>query len=226
MLPRPCGQRIVEEVPMPSFAPRSAREHRWYVVALLVACGLSPGVAGKAYALGQSVRRHMTQARHDERVEWGDMIDSATGALIGSLLEGERKGVNLGPHIAALQAQPGTGGVSIHTHPGNSSFSEYDAKILIDGARHGVRAIVVVGADNTWYVMSLKPGEPSVSSFADVLRQYEDAFEATDPLYQAMVHFESIDEKRAWAAQSHLLWETIAPALGVRYDRVEPPRKP
>jgi hypothetical protein len=103
---RPCRQRVVEEVPMPSFAPRFAREHRWYVVALLVACGLSPGVAGKAYALGQSVRRRMTQAPRDERVEWGAMIDSATGALIGSLLEGERKGVNLGPHIAALQRKP------------------------------------------------------------------------------------------------------------------------
>ena len=58
------------------------------------------------------------------------------------------------------QFQPDREYVLLHTHPNSTSFSNRDVRLL---AEHQViRAMVAVGLDGTWYVMS-HGGESTIS---------------------------------------------------------------
>ena len=42
-------------------------------------------------------------------------------------------------------------------------------------------------------------------------------------MYRAMIIDGTLPPERAWQELVHEVWESIAPALGLRYDRVTPP---
>jgi len=106
----------------------------------------------------------------------------------------------------------------VHTHPASSSFSPEDAKLLIEEAVLAV--VAAVGADGTWYVLSLEPAT-SPPPVAAMRRRYAATVKSLLPVYQGIVALGLTTAGPAWRTLSNETWEAIAPPLGLRYDRVE-----
>ncbi|MDQ3703101.1 MAG: hypothetical protein M3442_19600 [Chloroflexota bacterium] len=117
-----------------------------------------------------------------------------------------------------LQAAQGRHAASVHTHPAGSSFSPPDAKLLIE--EDAIEVMTVVGANGTWYVLSVEPRTPP-PTVAQMRRRYAATVLALLPVYQGIVSLGLATEQHAWQALTDETWESIAPVLGLRYDRIE-----
>ncbi len=109
--------------------------------------------------------------------------------------------------------------VGVHTHPGSSSFSDVDGGLLANAPL--LAAMVVAGADGTWYVLSVEPGSAPPAK-EEVKARYQEVFDHLAPTYAALSYSGSLSKERAWQDLTHDLWDAIAPGLGLRYDRVTP----
>lgn len=95
----------------------------------------------------------------------------------------------------------------LHTHPSNGSFSDADIRVLLSNRE--LRAVIAVGIDGRWHIMSRSadraPADPWDASgqFALHLRQ--------------LLKVEAIP----MVEMPHAAWSSIAYGLGLRYDRVE-----
>ncbi len=184
------------------------------MVDALVRHGLAARAAEALYRLGLTLRRRTVGGR--ERVYWREhaaMVDARTGQRLGHIAAGSSAGVDI---ASLLQAAKGHRAAGVHTHPGSSSFSPDDAAVLVEEAALDV--IAVVGADGTWYVLSPEPNaERPARSRIEVL--YGDSVDALAPQYVGFTALGLTDEE-IWQEHSHGVWQGIAPALGLRYDRI------
>jgi hypothetical protein len=174
---------------------------RRVVIAALVRHGLSALAAASLWRIGRTVLR---DTRRRGR-EYSAMIDANTGIQTGPTLSGQAHQIDIRPQIAARQ--PGRAYGHVHTHPSNSAFSDADARVLLSNRE--LLAIVVIGLDDRWYIMS----EASEASPAD-------PWEATDKF---ILEFRRLLGRATipMAELPHAVWSGIAADLGLRYDRIE-----
>jgi hypothetical protein len=109
--------------------------------------------------------------------------------------------------------------VQIHTHPNSSAPGRNDVAVLL--GRQNIRAVVVIGADGTWYVLSKPPRGPHLD-IGTVIERWLTARDGLDRVYVPLVESGSLPAKAAWRRQTHEMWLRIAPGLKLRYDRAEP----
>lgn len=143
------------------------------------------------------------------------MLDADRGLPVGSAISGTENEVNILRHLQAVEARPGDFFVQIHTHPHSLSFSDRDLVLLADSRQ--IVALVVAGADGTWYVLSKTAAytlPPTKQGSQEAFRALWDAMEDVAAAAGAV---ETDDRERR-----HLAFERAAPALGLRYDRVNP----
>jgi hypothetical protein len=133
------------------------------------------------------------------------MVDAESGIQVGPTLSGQAHQVDIWTHIAARRAGREYG--HLHTHPSSGAFSDGDVRVLLSNRE--LRAIIAVGLDGRWYVMSrsggIAPADPWDASdqFATQFRRMLD--DATMPMTEV----------------PHAVWSSIANGLGLRYDRIE-----
>jgi hypothetical protein len=152
--------------------------------------------------------------------EYAAFIDATTGEQLGPTVSGSADQLELAPLLRAMA--PGHKYVCVHVHPDSTSFSVPDAVpdavLLLRFA--AIQAVAAVGLDGTWYVMSLEaPAAPaSIDRLAAEVAAARD--ELSQP-YVTLVQAGSLTRREARRALSHEVWVRAAPALGLRYDRVE-----
>lgn len=93
------------------------------------------------------------------------MLDAESGFKAGLTLSGQAHQIDIRSQVAACR--PGRSYVHIHTHPSSGAFSDADVRVLLTNRE--LLAIVAVGLDGRWYVMSRSVGVTS-----------PDPWEATD----------------------------------------------
>ncbi len=162
--------------------------------------------------LGEELRQRTEQAS----TEFAALIEAGTGRQVGGILGGQTTAVDIEPHLDALRL--GRQYVHLHTHPGSSSLSDADGSILL--AHSPLRALAVIGRDRTWYILSKRPGQPTAGPAEGVLA-YREALHALLPKYRQLVQSGRLDAATAWRQHTHEAWERVAPALGLRYDRIQ-----
>ena len=182
------------------------------VVRTLQEHGLSPAAARAAEAIGANLR----QRTLGRAVELAAMLDADTGVAVGAVLGGAQASVDIRPHLDAMQLRRSY--LSIHTHPGSSSFSPQDVDILLTHVP--LRVMAVVGADGTWYVLSQRylgvPNRPAV------LDAFRDAVLAQRSKYLGLINSGTMSRRAAWRQHTHEAWTIVAAPAGLRYDRIEP----
>ena len=119
------------------------------------------------------------------------------------MLTGTETATNLSPHI--LSFQPDREYVVIHTHPRNTSFSQYD--VLIFAEYPTIRVMVGVGVDGIWHLLSRMPD----AAITDPRAVFDDCVNERRRL---------ASEQTAVAEISHLATEYVAGRHGLRYDQV------
>jgi hypothetical protein len=182
------------------------------LLALLRAHGLSAAVAARVAAVGATLRQRSAQTG----VEVSTTLDLATGRPIGPTLTGELDHVIFSSQFAAFQ--PGHRYVQLHTHPGNSSFSDYDLGMLLE---HGaLRTLAVVTEDSHWYLLSKRPGRrlasPGVAQ-ARWLQVFRELAYRDEPL----IAQGRLTQHAALVREVHETMTRLAPELGLRYDDLE-----
>lgn len=113
---------------------------------------------------------------------------------------------------------PGQGYAFVHTHPEGISFSAADATVLVAHAL-ALRAVAAVGGPGMWYVLSIDPQRKPPSP-ADVSPAFERERDALAPSYQHRAQAGGLTRREARREHTHEVWERLAPALGLRYNRV------
>jgi hypothetical protein len=189
------------------------------VMAALERRGVSAAAARAAWALGGSLRLRTRLLRlAGIRREFAGMAGAQTGAQVGPIIRGQGDRIDIGRQLATMHTmQSEQRYVSIHTHPGSSAFSADDAALLV--VHPTIRVAVVVGADGTWYLLDLPPGQPALDEAA-LRSAYRAALEALVPKYLDLVQSRRLTRAAAWLAHSHEIWEQAALAHGLRYDRI------
>lgn len=173
-------------------------------------------VAARAVRLaGEDVRRRTAAAGN----EFAAMLDIESGASVGDLIEGVGRRTVIAPHLDALQ--PGHAYVQVHAHPSSTPHSDQDGMLFAAQAR--LAAMVVVGLDGTWYVVSRLPGASPITP-EQVLSAWEEALVALRPQLLARVRSGRLSRRAGGQELLHRVWVAIAPQLGLRYDRVRPNR--
>jgi len=171
------------------------------VIAALRAHGLS---ALAAASLWRIARVLLLNSRRRGR-EYSAMVDAESGVQVGPTLSGQAHQVDIRTHIAARR--PGREYGHLHTHPSSGAFSDGDVRVLLSNSE--LRAIVAVGLDGRWYLMS-RSREMSPA----------DLWEASD---QFATYFRRMlnDATMPMTEIPHAVWSSIANDLGLRYDRIE-----
>jgi hypothetical protein len=161
--------------------------------------GVSRAVAAELWRLARRLRSDTARRKR----EYAVTLDVASGQPVGRVLTGTATNTDMTPHLRAFR--PEHRYVLLHTHPMNTSFSQYDVLILGDHA--SIQTMVAVGVDDTWYMVSRVP--------------------ETGSLNPRSMFDECVNERRRLALQqvtpteiSHLAMESVASRHGLRYDRV------
>jgi hypothetical protein len=191
-------------------APR-ARDRRERLLAVLVAHGLTAAGAEALWRVGTEVRTRTLQTKR----EFGAFVDAETGAPCGDVLSGSRDRLEAGPVLRALL--PGHRFAGVHTHPEGASFSPNDAAVLLSFPAVAVAA--AVGGHGVWYVLSLAPNR-APPSLPEVFEAFRREREVLAPVYDRRVRAGTLTRREALREHTHAIWEHLAPALHLRYDRV------
>jgi hypothetical protein len=173
------------------------------------------GVRG---ATAQATHRISTElvrlTRQTER-EFAGAVDIDSGAALPDILGGGQDEVDLSEQLAAMA--PEHRYIQIHTHPGDSSFSETDIAIVLS---HPVlAAMVVLGQDGAAYLLSKTLIRQS-APFLTVVVEWNRAFYATFGRYEAMVRNGELTERGAMRLHTHAVTRTIARRFRLRYSRI------
>lgn len=180
------------------------------VLRLLRARGLSRAAAERMEAVGRALRARTARTG----IEYGATFEAGTGEAVGELLVGGGHDLDFSAHGRLLQADRRY--ASVHTHPASSPPSHHDAVAL--ATTPPLSLLAVVGVDGTWYVVSRVPGQAQVDA------------DRTAELFAAaflIARREALraQQARGWTdshtrtAMLDALWRTVAPRLGLRYDR-------
>jgi hypothetical protein len=132
------------------------------------------------------------------------MFTTDSGRQVGPILSGSAHQCDVTSQL--VLAEIGAVYAHLHTHPGNSAFSDIDAALLLSWPR--VEVIVVVALDGDWYVMS-RLAETTVQPPHDVIEAF---------LRDLALLLDDVSILRE--DRPHMVWTRIAEQCGLRYDRV------
>ena len=108
--------------------------------------------------------------------EFAGAVDVESGAAIGDVLSGASDEIDLSPLLTMMAVSRRH--VPIHTHPAGSSFSDADLAVLTEYS--AVAAVVVLGGDDTAYVVSKTSAFarlPPQTAMVEYLRANEASFQ-------------------------------------------------
>jgi hypothetical protein len=198
--------------------PRSRDDRA--IVDLIVQHGGTEQAARAAVALaGELLARMAHEPDPDRQREHGGVVDAVTGERIGPISVGTRGSVSFAEQIRATRERGTASVIGVHTHPGSSSFSPADAGLFERDAIVAVMA--AVGPDGSWYVLSPEPGTTPPPK-DEIEERFETVLDHVAPTYRALIDDGTLPPDRAWQELVHEVWDIIAPALGLRYDRLTP----
>lgn len=182
-------------------SPDTAPAERRDVVAALRAHGLS----GLAAASLWTIARELVRDTRRRSREYSAMVDAESGAEEGPRLSGEAHQIDILSQRNARR--PGREYGHIHTHPSNGAFSAADARVLLSNRE--IRAIIAVGSDARWRMMSRNTGVAVADPWA-----------VSDQFVIELRRLMS-DDCMSIADAPHAIWSTISERLGLRYSRIE-----
>jgi hypothetical protein len=182
------------------------------LLALLRSHGLTAAVAARVARAGVILHRRSVQ----EGVEIGTTLDLATGRPVGPTLAGEHDSVNFTSQFATFR--PGHRYLQLHTHPGNSSFSDHDLGMLL--AHTTLRTLVVVAEDRHWYLLSKRGGQALAAAGHAQARWLRVFFEIAR-LDEPRIARGELTRQEALVNEVHETMARLAPELGLRYDDLE-----
>jgi hypothetical protein len=192
--------------------PRDAGEERGRR-AWLRAHGLS--AAAIEAVVRTHARRLVDHTRRSNR-EHAVTLEAETGEQLGAELVGDRFGIDLAPHLAAMR--PGRAYLQIHTHPSDCAFSLQDAAMLYRFT--AVRVVLVLGVRGTWYLLSRRPG-PDSAVWDVLVAAFEAEYVARTPAYQAAVSAGELSRRAAQCRRVDGAWGATAARCGLLYTRID-----
>ena len=146
----------------------------------------------------------------------GALDRSPRGHVTASRVGADLRSILLDP-LLRLMRRDGAYAV-VHTHPSDGPFSEWDALLLF--LRPEVRALVVVGARGTVYLMS-RLSSWTRPLFDELAQAYGDANARRDDETARLIAAGTMARWAARCEQVHRAWAEIARPFGLRYTRVE-----
>lgn len=187
-------------------------------VQVLTRYGATPDVALATLQTAGLLRAQMLKGHRRDWKEWAAMLDIHFGAECGPWCSGEADQVDIADQLRTSGEREV---MSLHTHPCNASFSSRDAEVLL--ANPTIRALVVIGADGTLYVLSrdLTSGMNYAQVRYQVESMHKSQVQALATAYRALRRAGYLTRAAAWRAHSQETWERIGTTLGLLYDRVE-----
>jgi hypothetical protein len=182
-------------------------------VALLRAHGLPAEAAQRIARAGVTLCGRTVRSGLEVAV----ILEVETGRPVGATVEGTVDKIDVSLQMAGLR--PGRRYVHLHTHPGNSSFSDDDLRVLL---RHSeLRTMAVVGGNGSWYLLSKRRGQPTMPIEQAQARwdvHYADVAAPHDVLIAAG----QLTPDEALAREVHETMRRLAPEIGLRYDYLDP----
>jgi hypothetical protein len=149
-------------------------------------------------------------------------IDTSTGKSVYSKVEGT---INKVVHPQSLKdflnnAAPNSV-IQVHNHPGSSSFSDADLKVM--SYYKSISHIVVIGHDGRRYIA--KVGQGSRPTSKEISLEWKAAHDKHFNYFNNKVVRGELRPEDAWKAHSHLIIEEVAEKFGWEYRRVMPNEK-
>lgn len=173
------------------------------------------GIHGMAaHAVHRLSAELLTMTREADRESAG-AVDVESGAALPDILAGGQDDVDLSAHLTAML--PSRRYVQIHTHAGDSSFSDDDVAILL--SRSELTAMIVLGRGGTAYVVSktmFRQRTPHLTAMVEWNR----VFSATIERFRAMARSGDLTERDARATHTHAVMRTISRRFHLRYSRI------
>ena len=182
------------------------------IVPILERHGIDRALTERLHAVGTELRA-LTER---EGVEFGVTVNMDSDYSLGTTLRGSGNDLDFEPHRRLLRRERRY--VTLHTHPGSMPPSHLDFLILIDNP--SIRALVVVGRDGTWYVVSLAPSAARPDEHV-ARATFAAAYVRLRPQYLRRVEVGLMTPREALAAMLDATWRAVARRIGLRYDRVE-----
>jgi len=145
-------------------------------------------------------------------------IDKITGKYVTKKHDGVKSRVTLSDEdIDVLHTAPKNSIISIHNHPGNSSFSDADMRIMTKF--ESISDLTVIGHENTIYTLSVGDGiRPKLGTITD---DYDNIRYIKGIKYSKKVQNNELTHDKAWHEHSNEIVEEMAKKYGWKYRRYE-----
>ena len=149
-------------------------------------------------------------------------IDTSTGKSVYSKVEGTINKVVYPQSLIEflINAAPNSV-IQVHNHPGSSSFSDADLKVM--SYYNSISHIVVIGHDGRRYIA--KVGQGSRPTSKEISLEWKAAHDKHFNYFNNKVGRGELRPEDAWKAHSHLIIEEVAEKFGWEYRRVMPNEK-
>ena len=149
-------------------------------------------------------------------------IDKNTGKSVYSKVEGTINKVVYPQSLIEflINAAPNSV-IQVHNHPGSSSFSDADLKVM--SYYNSISHIVVIGHDGRRYIA--KVGQGSRPTSKEISLEWKAAHDKHFNYFNNKVARGELRPEDAWKAHSHLIIEEVAEKFGWEYRRVMPNEK-
>lgn len=149
-------------------------------------------------------------------------IDTSTGKSVYSKVEGTINKVVYPQSLIEflIKAAPNSV-IQVHNHPGSSSFSDADLKVM--SYYNSISHIVVIGHDGRRYIA--KVGQGSRPTSKEISLEWKAAHDKHFNYFNNKVGRGELRPEDAWKAHSHLIIEEVAEKFGWEYRRVMPNEK-
>ena len=184
------------------------------IAELLSRHGAQPAVATPLERTARSLRRRCER----EGREFAAFFDAGTGERLAVDPGGHERQVDLGPFLRAME--PDRSYLGFHTHPTSTPFSDADGLALVLNA--GIRSIIVLGVDGTWYAMSKSTSEAfGLDRAAEMLTRFRGNLGERAVYYLQRVRSGHMGDPEGLTAAMHEAWSATAPRFGLRYERLE-----
>lgn len=168
-------------------------------------------VALAVVRVGERLHTRMTHTGS----ECAAAIEINTAEAVGGIIDGDRARVDVRPLLR--QMRRGHRYVLLHTHPGSAPPSLADGVVLMAHSR--MAAIVVVGLDGTWYVLSRRSRMFQLSA-GRLVGLWREVVVTLRPAFAARIAGGELSKANAEIELLHHTWLTIAPRARLHYDRV------
>ena len=149
-------------------------------------------------------------------------IDKNTGKSVYSKVEGTINKVVYPQSLIEflINAAPNSV-IQVHNHPGSSSFSDADLKVM--SYYNSISHIVVIGHDGRRYIA--KVGQGSRPTSKEISLEWKAAHDKHFNYFNNKVARGELRPEDAWKTHSHLIIEEVAEKFGWEYRRVMPNEK-